>query len=451
VPAEAVLASLVPRTVRRVETLDRRGRAALHARLTLLYVASGFPFAVVTKTVPVFLKRAGEGLGTVGAVPGFAQLAWTLKFLWAPLVDRARRRRHWLVPAQVAIALLLGSLALGLSDAGLGVLATVAVLVALASATQDLAVDAWTVESVPPRERGPANAVRVAAYRGGLALAGGALLWVKEAAGWSAAWGTAAGLFLLFAATSLRLPERTRAPVGTFPLLPALRSFSARAGWVGVASFVLLFKLGDYALSPMTSPFQVDAGLSDGEIGTLETLGIVSTLAGAVVGGVVTKRIGLFAALWILGLLQAGSNLVYGVAAATGSRDAIWTAGIVEPFCGGLGTAPFLSFLMTCCEPRFAATQFAILTALMGLGRTGASAVSGVAANAVGYAPYFFATAALALPAYALLPWVRPWSEADETSRGTAASATGTAEPPARSPRPGRDPGDGPVPPAPVE
>jgi PAT family beta-lactamase induction signal transducer AmpG len=184
--------------------------------------------------------------------------------------------------------------------------------------------------------------------------------------------------------------------------------------------FVLTFKLGDMALGPMVRPFWVDQHFTPVQIGAVPgTLGVVTTILGALLGGGLTARWGIFRALWTLGIAQAASNLVYAAAAALPpSTPLMYTASIVESFCGGLGTAPFLAFLMSICDKAHAATQYALLSALFGLTRVVAGALSGWATERVGYAAYFAVTFFLAWPALILLPWVRRWTSARASGLG---------------------------------
>jgi PAT family beta-lactamase induction signal transducer AmpG len=189
--------------------------------------------------------------------------------------------------------------------------------------------------------------------------------------------------------------------------------------------FVLTFKLGDMALGPMVRPFWVDRAFTPLQIGAVPgTIGVVSTILGALLGGRLTKTWGLFRALWILGIAQAASNLVYAVAAAVPRSELLmYSASIVESFCGGLGTAPFLAFLMSVCDKTQAATQYALLSALFGLTRALSGAFSGWAAQNFGYATYFTATFFLAWPAFLLLPWVKQWIRENGQSREEGCAA----------------------------
>jgi PAT family beta-lactamase induction signal transducer AmpG len=178
-----------------------------------------------------------------------------------------------------------------------------------------------------------------------------------------------------------------------------------------VLAFVMLYKLGDAAMGPMVKPFWLDRGLTVEEIGIVSTsFGVGASLLGSILGGIYTSRAGIFRALWVLGLVQALSNLGYaGAAASEAGRPAIYAASLLESFTGGLGTAAFLAFLMHICDKRQAATEYALLSSLFGLSRTLVTPVSGWTAESLGYASFFALTFFLALPAYALLPWVRGW------------------------------------------
>ena len=179
-----------------------------------------------------------------------------------------------------------------------------------------------------------------------------------------------------------------------------------------MAAFVLTFKLGDMAIGPMIKPFWVDRQFTPVQIGLVPgTFGVVATIGGALIGGSLTSRWGIFRALWVLGIFQAVSNLVYAAAAALPPNTALmYVASMVESFCGGLGTAPFLAFLMSICSKAHAATQYALLSALFGLTRALSGVFSGVATEGMGYAAYFTATFFLAWPAFLWLPWVKDWA-----------------------------------------
>ncbi|MGD0265959.1 MAG: MFS transporter [Candidatus Methylomirabilota bacterium] len=390
--------------------------------VAILYFAEGFPFGIVNDALPIFFRIHGIRLADIGLL-SLVGLPWTLKFLWAPAVDLWGRRRTWVVACQ--LFLVPGLLAILAVDPSRVSAFFWAVVLGLAffSATQDIAIDAYTIELLDEKEMGPANGVRVTAYRIALIAAGGLFVAAAGLIGWPAAFVGAAAVMALFCLLSSRLPHARPDPVTPMPATPAsgaigraiwtpLRQFFGYPGFVFVMLFVLTFKLGDMALGPMVRPFWVDRHFTPLQIGAVPgTLGVVSTILGALLGGGLTARWGIFRALWLLGIAQAASNLVYAAAAALPpSLPLMYAASIVESFCGGLGTAPFLAFLMSICDKAHAATQYALLSALFGLTRVMAGALSGWATEEIGYAAYFTLTFFLAWPALALLPWVRRWT-----------------------------------------
>jgi len=390
--------------------------------VAILYLAEGFPFGILNDALPIFFRIHGIRLADIGLL-SLVGLPWTLKFLWAPAVDLWGRRRTWVMACQ--LFLVPGLLAILAVDPSRVSAFFWAVVLGLAffSATQDIAIDAYTIELLDEKEMGPANGVRVTAYRIALIAAGGLFVAAAGLIGWPAAFVGAAAVMALFCLLSSRLPHARPDPVTPMAATPAsgaieraiwtpLRQFFGYPGFVFVMLFVLTFKLGDMALGPMVRPFWVDRHFTPLQIGAVPgTLGVVSTILGALLGGGLTARWGIFRALWLLGIAQAASNLVYAAAAALPpSMPLMYAASIVESFCGGLGTAPFLAFLMSICDKAHAATQYALLSALFGLTRVMAGALSGWATEEIGYAAYFTLTFFLAWPALALLPWVRRWT-----------------------------------------
>ncbi len=389
--------------------------------VAILYFAEGFPFGLVFDAFPVYFRFHGVSLANIGLL-SLAGLPWTIKFLWAPAVDLIGSRRSWVVGCQVFLALtLLVILTMDPSEGGMIVWLIMGL--AVLSATQDIAIDAYTIELLDESEMGPANGLRVTTYRIALIAAGGLLVAMAGWIGWKGAFSVAAVVLALYAVVSSRAPSgeaMARFPETTTgggaalaqrawaPLIQLLR----RPGFVPVMIFILLFKLGDMSLGPMIRPFWVDRNFTPLQIGAVPGgLGVVFTIVGALLGGSLSRRWGIFHALWILGLAHAGSNLTYATAAALPSSTALmYTASAVESFCGGLGTAPYLAFLMSVCDKQYAATQYALLSALFGLTRALSGAVSGFATEHFGYSTYFILTFFLAFPAYLFLPWIRGWT-----------------------------------------
>jgi MFS transporter, PAT family, beta-lactamase induction signal transducer AmpG len=390
--------------------------------ISLLYFAEGMPMGIVIDNLPVYLRVHGVSLAAIGVFSSLT-LPWTLKPLWAPLVDRFGERRHWIVVALVTMAL--ATFAIPLDDpAAPGHMLIAAVLVlTFAGATQDIAIDAYTIGLLAAGEEGVGNGVRVSAYRAALVATGGGMLLLAGRGGWPLAFDVAAVTFAMLAIAAWWAP---RTPVVHQPAAAWARAFVAwlaRPGALAVLAFVVLYKLADVSMGPMVKPYWLDSGLTIDDVALVSTTaGVGLTIAGALVGGVFTSRYGIFRGLWVLGLLQAGSNLGYAAAAAVGGgRPAIYAASMLESFTGGLGTAAFLAFLMHVCDREHAATQYALLSALFGLTRSVSAPFTGVAAAQLGYSAYFATTFLLALPSFALLPWIHPWIH-DRTAHRIIAS-----------------------------
>jgi PAT family beta-lactamase induction signal transducer AmpG len=370
---------------------------ALLAGVGALYFAEGFPYGVVTELFPVYLRAQGVGLGEIGLLSA-AGLAWTLKFLWAPVVDRTGSYRAWIRGALVAISIALASVGYLPLDTT-GAFWFVAAFICIASATQDIAIDALAIDRSSSDTVGLINSMRITTYRLAIIAAGGGLALIADAHGWKPAF-LAAGAISVAAIVPTFFVGESKRETSHEPLLHGLRDWLARPEAGMVVAMAFLYKLGDSALAPMVKPFWVDAGYPIGEIGTATTvIGISFTIVGGIVGGLYITKVGLLRSLLHLGVLQMASNAGYAVAALFGaSRPLMYTAAVFENFAGGLGTAAFLSFLMTVCEKRRAATEFALLTALYGLSRTVAGSVSGFGAEALGYVAYFAVTLALGVP-----------------------------------------------------
>lgn len=376
--------------------------------VTILYLAQGFPSGVFRKVWPVYFRDHGVSLTQIGLI-SLLGLPYTLKPLWAPLVDRYGDRRVWIA---VCLAVMAVALAVHpLFDASQPRIALWAVLLTftLASATQDIAIDAHTIGMLPKGEEGAANGIRVSAWRVGYIASGGILLALADRTGWAATFVIGGGLLLLMAPVILRAPKVDLVPSERRQFFRPLAHWLSRPGSIPTLLFILLFKLGDQAISPMLETFWRDRGMSLTEIGFISnTVGVLATITGALTGGFLTTRIGLIPSLVGMGAFQVVSNIVYTVVAfAGGGKWAIYAAGTFESFTQGLGTAAFLALLMALCDKEHAGTQYALLSALFAFTRDLSGGVSGWATDRLGYGPFFLYTVFLSLPAFALLPWVR--------------------------------------------
>jgi MFS transporter, PAT family, beta-lactamase induction signal transducer AmpG len=389
-------------------------RVSLRTKLlwvAAFYFASGFPFGIATELLPVYYRQRGVSLTDIGLLSIIA-LPWTFKFLWAPLVDRIGTYKGWLLGVQIGLAGTMLALLLADPARAMPLLWVVLVAMATLSATQDIVVDAYTIRLLDTREYGAANGVRVTAYRVAMLVAAGVLLTAAGRMGWPTIFMLAAGLMLILTAISFTIPSsdvpRAAAHGGLRDLVEPFRELLTLPAAIAVLIFVLTFKLGDSSLVPMTKPFWVDRGFSTESIGAASTVGIVAAITGALVGGALTTRWGIFTALWSLGLVQALSNLGYWAASQLPAEQSVLYGTILlEQVTYGMGTAALLSFLMSLCSKRYAATQYALLSALFRVGGIIAGAISGAITEDVGYGTYFFITFLLALPAFSLLPWIR--------------------------------------------
>ncbi len=382
-------------------------RFLIPALACILYFSEGFPFGIVSETVNLYLAFARIDLTTIGLISSVG-LIWTLKFFWAPLVDAVGTYRMWIFGSLIVLSLSLATL--GTVEPASAPFWDALIVLVFASATQDIAIDALAIRVTPRELLGLVNSARVAAYRGAMIVAGGGVALLADRIGWRAAFFTAACVpLLVLVLTALTAPSEGGIGEQHEKPLRALVTWIRRPGALMLLAVILLYRLGDNALTPMIRPYWVWRGFSATEVGNVTTtLGMICTILGAIAGGAFVTRFGVFRGLLVLGVVQMLSNIAYALVATTDAgRPALYGAAVIETFCGGLGTAAFLSFLMYICDRENAATEYAMLSALFAVARTFAFAVSGYFATDLGYANYYWLTAALALPGLALLPAIR--------------------------------------------
>lgn len=381
---------------------------ALLAMVALLYAAEGLPAGIFHELVQAWLIDQHDISESALGIISLLALPWTLKALWSPLVDRVGSAGRWIGGA----LLLVGCATMLLPFMPWGpALWTMLGVMTMASATADVAIDGYTATVVPPEQHGRVNGIRVAAYRGAMLIAGGGAIALGGILPWWTIFIGVGVIALLLAIPCFMVRPAPRDTQSTQDWLKDLWAWLTEPGSLALFAFVLLFKAGDAAMAPMVKPFwlkDTGAGLSLEELGLVSvTFGAGLTVAGAIIGGELATRWGLFRALWILGALQAISNLGYMAAALHPEWWAVYAASMIESFCSGLGVAAFLAFLMRICEAKQAATRFSLLVAMGMLFRNLISAPSGFMVEAWGYATYFGITFLMALPAFALLPAIR--------------------------------------------
>jgi PAT family beta-lactamase induction signal transducer AmpG len=402
-------------------------------RLLLVFVlgfASGLPLLLTLSTLAIWLAEQGVTLTTIGL---FAMVGtpYTLKFLWAPVVDRVPlpgltrglgRRRSWLVAIQAA--LIVAVIALGATRPAEAPWWTAlgALLVAFLSASQDIVIDAYRIELVAEHEQGAAAAMTQLGYRVGLLASGAGALLLAEHVSWFAVYAAMAALLLIGVVATLMGPEPAVA-AATDPESPSFLArlrvavvepfaeFVRRQGPGAAAvvlAFILLYKLGDAFAGVMANPFYVQVGFSKSEIAAVtKVFGLAATLAGVFAGGVVVGRYGILRALLVCGLLQMVSNLMFAVQAVVGHDVRVLVATIgVENFSGGMGSAAFVAYLSVLCNVAYTATQYALFSSFMAVGRTLLASGSGWVAEHVDWASFFVLSTLLAAPGLLLLVWM---------------------------------------------
>lgn len=389
-------------------------------------LASGMPLYLLIQLVPAWLRAADVSLAEIGLF-ALVGLPYTWKFLWAPLMDRIAlplgRRRGWMLVAQIGLVLCIG--ALGYIDPlhETALVAVFASVIAFLSATQDVAIDAYRREILPDEELGIGNAIHVQAYRIASLVPGSLSLILADLLPWVwVFWITAAfmgvGIVLSLSVTE---PENFSPQPKTFreSLIKPFSEYFQRVGWRTAALalfFMVAYKLGDNMATALATPFYLDLGFSMTEIGLVaKHAALWPAIAGGLLGGVFMLRLGINRALWVFGLVQMISILGFAWLASVG--PALWLLAVVIAFeyLGvGLGTAAFTAFIARESSKAFAATQFALFTALAALPRSLANAVTGFIVEETGWVIFFCLCTLLAIPGMVTLLWVAPWQSARE-------------------------------------
>jgi PAT family beta-lactamase induction signal transducer AmpG len=406
----------------------------------LLGFSSGLPLALSGSTLLIWMRESGVDLGTIGLF-ALVGTPYTLKFLWAPLVDalhvplftrRFGRRRGWLLFSQLLLIAAILLLALADPARSPAFVALGALLVATVSSTQDIVVDAFRVESLPESEQAAGMASYVAAYRIGMLVStAGALFIVSafegsglpRASAWMWGYVVMAALVLIGTATALAATEpeqsvRAEAETAAETALArivdaavgAFSEFLARKDALAALCFVVLFKFTDAFSGTMTAPFVIDLGFSRNDYAAIvKGVGLAATLIGGFAGGFVARRYSLAASLWIGGVLQAVANLSFSWLALVGINEwALALAISAENFTSAIGTVIFVAYLSALCRnPLHTATQYALLTALAAVGRTYLSSGAGYVAKATGWPMFFAVCVVVAVPGLIVLAWLQ--------------------------------------------
>ncbi|MBU4582359.1 MAG: AmpG family muropeptide MFS transporter [Proteobacteria bacterium] len=386
----------------------------------------GLPLLLTITVLQAWMKEEGVDLTVIGmmALVGFP---YTVKFLWAPFFDRyiphfLGRRRGWLIMAQVALMTAIA--ALGLTDPEFNpwMVAFVAFLVTFFSASQDIVVDAYRREDLAEEELGLGSALYVNGYRTGMLLASGGGLILSDYMPFSTVYLIMAFCMLPGIVTTMLTPEPEMISVPrTFKeaVMGPLIDYFTRKNAILMLAFILLYKIGDTMAGAMTTPFFLDIGFSKTEIGAVVKLfGFWATVGGTLLGGMVMLSLGINRALWVFGFLQALSTAGFAILARIGYSLPLLSGVIAfENLTAGMGTAAYVAFMASITNKKFTATQYALLSSLMGVPRVVASAPTGFLAKHLGWESFFIACVLIAIPGILLLLKFAPWSSRIKTER----------------------------------
>lgn len=386
----------------------------------------GLPLLLTITLLQVWMKEEGVDLTVIGLM-ALVGLPYTVKFLWAPVLDRFTlpflgRRRGWLLIAQIVLTLCIAGLGFSDPKNSPWMLAFAAFLVTFFSASQDIVIDAYRREDLSDEELGLGSSLYVNGYRMGMLLAGGGGLIMADHLPFSMVYLIMAACMLpgILATLLAREPVVNAGSPKTIKeaVINPLTEYFSRNGALWILAFILMYKIGDTMASAMTIPFYLDIGFSKTEIGSVVKLfGFWATIAGALIGGVIMIRLGINRSLWVFGFLQAISTAGFALLARIGySIPALSVVIGFENLSSGMGTAAFIAFMASITNKKFTATQYALLTSLMAVPRTVASAPTGFLAKNMGWENFFIACTLIAIPGMLLLLKFAPW-KSKETAK----------------------------------
>jgi MFS transporter, PAT family, beta-lactamase induction signal transducer AmpG len=391
------------------------------ASVTLMSFASGMPLGLVWIAIPDWMRDIGVDIRVVGLFT-LAQVPWTFKFLWSPLMDRfvppLGRRRGWAILSQIGLFVSVLALSgVGNHPDAPWVVGAIALAIAFAGATQDIAIDAYAVDVLRPEEQPVAVGARNALWRVGYYLAGSLSIALAGTWGWPAVNILLACLYLPMMLVVWKAPEPAAVAAAPRTLKEAIWhpfvGFLARHRALEILAFVFFYKLADNLVQALHRPFLNDMGYDEVARGVdVAVVGLWGNIIGTLVGGLLTAPLGLGRSLWIFGFLQIFSNAGYAILAQQPgvNRPMMWFAFGFEALCSGLGSGAFSVLLLRMTQKRFSATQYALFSSLFGLPRIISGPIAGFAAYSVGWATFFWSTLPLGIPGLVLLARFVPWN-----------------------------------------
>jgi len=389
--------------------------------LFLMGFSSGIPPLLIGSTLRAWMTEEKVDLTVIG-IFSLVGLPYALKYLWAPLMDRyvppfLGRRRGWMLITQIALMAVISVLGFSSPAQMPWRVAVLAFLVAFFSASQDIVVDAYRREVLTDEELGLGSSLGINGYRIALLTSGALALFLADHFPWKVVYLLMAGLILVGIVTTLSAsePRRNITPPGSLKeaLVEPFLDYFKRKEALGILAFVLLYKIGDQMASDMATPFYLKIGFTKTEIAAIaKTFGLGATISGALLGGILMLRLEINRSLWIFGFLQMVSTFCFSLLAQAGPSKPM-LAGVIafENLSGGMGTTAYAAFMASLCNVRFTATQYALLSSLIGIPRVFASAPTGYLAKHLGWSQFFIVCGLAALPGLLLLSRFAPWKK----------------------------------------
>ena len=391
------------------------------AVMLLLGFVSGLPFLLVSSTLSLWLKDAGLSLVAIGFF-SVIKAPYSFKWLLSPIIDqidipflsKLGRRRSWAVLLQ--ILLIISLISMSVTNPALSPLLFViwVFLTALFSASQDIVLDAYRIERFKAKEQAAGVAVFVLGYRFGVLFSGAGALFIASYFSWSIVYqimaiGVVIGLITVLCSAEpennrAAKPYTMRATIVNAVIKP-FSDFMKRRNWQLILLFIFFYRMSDAYVAPMTYPFFDDLGFTKIQIASIiKIYGVIATIIGTLIGGVVVNRYGISKSLIFCGFLQSLSNLVYVGQSYAGNNAVILTINIfIENISGGMGTAAFVAYLSSLCNKKYTATQYALLSSFMGAARDIFAASSGIVAQHLSWIGFFISTTLMAIPGMAIL------------------------------------------------
>ena len=390
-----------------------------------LGISSGLPLALILSTLKAFLLEKGFDLKTIGFF-SLVALPYSLKIFFAPIIDSCRvplltrflgQRKSWIILTQLLLIIFIAMLGLSGVFSNLSSIATFAILVAFASAAQDIVIDGYRIELIEKENQGLAASFYVYGYRIGMLIAGALALVLAEFFGWDAVYFIMAACILACLFLTIFIEEtRKNWAVQQHDISSWFKNFiveplhdlTNHQYWFVILLFIVCFKLGDAFAGSLTLPFLLEIGFNKIEIAAIvKTFGLFATLAGALCGGIMVKKFSIIKSLWIAAAMQMISNLAFAYQAQIGYDPKIlYLVIFIENFSGGIGDSVFVAYLSGLCNVAFSATQYALLTSLATTARSFLTSGAGIFAQDWGWYNFFILSTLLALPGLLLLFWL---------------------------------------------